>query len=75
MVSYTHTTYIIIPYPDLATVVSKSPTCIAHYTLAGKDHFMAVKAGFLAMGLTTRVHGNTKLPKYITELSVEYDYM
>ena len=26
----------------------------------GKDHFMALKASFLASGLTTRVHGNTK---------------
>ena len=71
MVSYTHTTYIIIPYPDLATVVSKSPTCIAHYTLVGKYRFMAVKASFLATGLTTRAHGNTqKLPKLALKLDM-----
>ena len=32
----------------------------------GKDHFMALKARFLASGLTTRVHVNTKhAPKHV----------
>lgn len=31
----------------------------------GKDRFMALKASFLASGLTTRVHGNTRIsPKH-----------
>ena len=38
-----------------------------HFT--GKDRFMALKASFLATGLTTRVHGNTRLPKHALKLN------
>ena len=32
----------------------------------GPDHFMALKASFLASGLTARVHGNTRnSPKHV----------
>ena len=35
----------------------------------GKDRFMALKASFLATGLTMRVHGNTRrLPKHALKL-------
>ena len=33
--------------------------------LAGKDRFMALKASYLATGLTTRIHSNVRrLPKH-----------
>ena len=38
-----------------------------HFT--GKDRFMAIKASFLATGLTTRVHGNSRrVPKHALKL-------
>ena len=40
---------------------------IAHFT--GNDHFIALKASFLATGLTMRVHGNAnRLPKHVLKL-------
>lgn len=53
---------------DCATVVPHKQStrmCI----LTGKDRFMALKASFLATGLTARVHGNTRrLPKHALKL-------
>ena len=41
-------------------------TAVINYVyLAGKDRFMALKASYLATGLTTRIHGNVRrLPKH-----------
>ena len=37
--------------------------------LAGKDRFMALKASYLATGLTTRIHGNVRrVPKHALKL-------
>ena len=42
---------------------------VAFTLFAGKDHFINLKASYLATGLTTRVHGNAnRQPKHALKL-------